>query len=226
MFRSPSISSRLGPERTDRLALTRLQCWLLALTLPAILGPAWSYALGATPALLGSLTSLILVLLLGVSTMTDLSQKKIYNWATYSALGWAVAINAVAESTGVGVIGLQDSLFGAAVCGGFVLVAYTLARGGAGDVKLATAIGVLLGVDQGLLAVSASYMLAGAAILLWTAWTIGCWAFLKTLCRKMGAVIFPRWISPPYQENQAVLKAPIPLAPYFACGTLTIVIWF
>jgi prepilin signal peptidase PulO-like enzyme (type II secretory pathway) len=123
-----------------------------------------------------------------------------------------------------GAVGISNSLGGAALCFSITLCAYCMSGGGAGDVKLATALGALLGIKLGVFAVAYSYVAAAAAMLAWTAWTNGPWTLLSAFGRKVGAIFFPFWILPPNTDEQALLVQPVPLAPYFAIGTLLAVI--
>ena len=202
--------------------------WLFALATPAVLGPLWWVTMSGLPAQLGTVSGLVLLLLLTASSVTDLSKRKIFNWATYSAAAWAIAINSASMFLGdlprLGAVGLQDSLLGFAGCFGVMLFAYILARGGAGDVKLAAAIGALIGLEQGILAIAISYILAGTAILAWSIWTQGPWNLVVAMGRFLGSMILPLWIQPPTKSDKVLLTKPIPLAGFFAAGTLVVVL--
>src|SRR5262245_119482 len=102
----------------------RRRAWWAALVVPLVLGPAWA-ALGqlVLPGqFLSSWAGLVLLLLLGVCTGTDLARHKVPNWATYPALGWAVALNAAGAALlpgaagFLGAVGLSSCLLGASVC--------------------------------------------------------------------------------------------------------------
>lgn len=176
---------------------------------------------------LGTLSGLVLLSMLVASSVTDLSRRKIFNWATYSAAAWAFAINvlgAFAFTTELGAIGIRQSLLGFGACFGVMLFAYCLARGGAGDVKLAAAIGALVGVEQGLLAIAVSYVLAGVAILAWSVWTQGPLQLLAAMGRFFGSMLLPMWVSAPSKTDRVLLQKPIPLAGFFAVGTLIVVL--
>src|SRR5690349_24929348 len=83
-----------GFRRPDR----RL-CWLAGLATPLLIAPGWwlaaSRSAGA-PSFIGA----ILVVLLVVVSGTDLAWHKIPNWATYPAILWALAIEAVVSMAG------------------------------------------------------------------------------------------------------------------------------
>lgn len=223
----------ISPHQTTGLlvlppsqAMNRQYGWAAAVALPVVLTPLWCLAMSRLPAPLGSAHGGILSMLLVTATVTDIAYRKIYNWATYAAIAWAVALNALPLTAGHwGTIGLGDCLYGGMLNFVCMLFAYTLARGGAGDVKLATAIGCLVGPDVGVLAIAASYILAAVAILAWSANSTGGIAFLRILFRSMASAVTPGTVQPPRREQRRLLAQPIPLAPFFALGTLAVLLW-
>ena len=168
-------------------------------------------------------------MLIAVSAATDAAGRRIYNWVTYPAVAWALAINVaqtVCESTGVepllplGGVGLSTSLAGMAVCFFVVMFAYNLSGGGAGDVKLAAGIGVLLGPELGVFAVAYAYIFAGATMVAVLAWERGPMAILASFGRWIGSALLPMMVPSPTDEDRQLLNRPVPLGPYFALGTL------
>lgn len=238
----------VAPEhvRTQRASEFRWRsAWIWALVTPAVVGPVWCFGLaGRLPGVIGTMAGVVLLLLLVTCSCTDLQRHKIPNWATYTALFWVVAINCCASSLEarqmasdaqvaarthigpgfLGAVGIQQSALGGLVCFLVMLVAYNLAHGGAGDVKLATVIGAALGVKQGLLAVACSYVAAGVAILAWTIWSLGPLYLAAALGRKIGAFLLPLWVRPPTDEERELLAKPVPLAPFFAVGTILVML--
>jgi Flp pilus assembly protein protease CpaA len=215
--------------RLPVLAPSRKRLWVIALATPAVLAPAWSRYAGGLPEPLGTVSGLVLLLLLASCSVTDVSCRKICNWATYSAAAWALAINCAApfvagSMSGLGAIGPERSLIGLAGCFGVMLLVYQLAGGGAGDVKLAAAIGALIGFELGLLAIAATYIVAGATLLAWTTWTRGPWALLRAMARLIGSMLLPLWVERPTSAARALLRQPVPLAGFFAIGTLAVVL--
>lgn len=202
--------------------------WTLALGTPLAIAPLWCSTMSWLPGNLGTVAGSVLLMLLAASTFTDLSQRKIFNWATYSAACWGLLINLSAGLCGnisaLGAIGIRQSLLGFVACFVVMLFAYSLARGGAGDVKLAAGIGSLLGVQDGLLAVAVSYVVAGAVILCWSIWVQGPWKLIVAMGRFFGSLFLPLWIQPPTKSDRNLLQQPIPLAPFFALGTLLVVL--
>ena len=105
-----------------------------------------------------------------------------------------------------------------------MLIPYSLARGGAGDVKLATAIGALVGLDAGLLIIAFTYIAAAIAIVGWTIWTKGPLQLASALCRKVAAKVLPRFFVQPSAQQKMLLDQPIPLAGFFLIATLVVLL--
>ncbi|MEM9409530.1 MAG: A24 family peptidase [Planctomycetota bacterium] len=203
---------------------TNRQRWLLAVTTPLLFAPFWLSTPQTVLGPLSGLNGLLLTLALIASTVTDLSRCKIYNWITYTTLGWAIAINILHSwlPEFVGTIGLSSSLFSAIFCFMIMLVPYSLAKGGAGDVKLATAIAALVGLDAGILIIAFTYILAGAAILSWTVLYHGPLRLLSAMIRKSAATILPQYCVQPSLDQKRLLQQPIPLAGFFLVATLLV----
>ena len=213
-------------QSTPTLAVpSRKQMWRIAAISPVLFAPIWLALPQQTFGALRTFSGLLLVLLLVSSTVTDLSQRKIFNWTTYTACVWALAINALPSSfaSTTGAIGLSNSLPGASVCFLVMLFPYMLARGGAGDVKLATAIGALTGAGNGLLIIAFAYIVAATTIIGWTVWTKGPLNLLSAMLRRVGAKWLPQFVLAPTQQQNLLLDKPIPLAGFFAIATLLVV---
>lgn len=172
-----------------------------------------------------------LVLVLAVCAYTDLTARRIPNWATYSAALWALLLNAahdlrltawLATPEELGAIGLGQSLVGAGICFATLFLVYSLAGGGAGDVKLAAAIGAFLGAEKGLWAIGLTYLLAGLATVGWTIWRIGPIKLGHTFMRRAGKVFLSNCVAATTPDEQALLASPVPLAGFFALGTLLV----
>lgn len=216
--------------------------WTAALMLPVVVGPAWCFAFVGCGRI-GTLAGLVLFAALIASAITDYHGQRIYNWTTYSAILWALAINLVVSAISLsevalpslepaatigpqflGGIGITESLAGAAVCFVVTLFGYDLSGGGAGDVKLATAIGALLGLHAGIFAIAYSYLVAAIAILIWTTYQHGPFALLKAGFRKVCRLLGKYFPIPMTSEDEKILLTPVPLGPYFAIGTLLVVL--
>ena len=104
-----------------------------------------------------------------------------------------------------------------------MLIPYCLARGGAGDVKLAASIGALIGLDAGLLVIAFAYIIAAITITGWTIWSKGPLTLFSAMLRKFGAKLFPFYVSAPTEQQGVLLEKPIPLAGFFAIATVLVV---
>lgn len=204
--------------------------WCLGLLSPIVLAPVWCLAMQHAAPPWGTAVGCVLLLLLLTSSVTDLHHRKIYNWTTYSAAAWAFALNAWGTWSPdleiLGSIGFVQSLGGCCGCFVVMLFAYSLARGGAGDVKLAAAIGALIGLERGILTIAVSYVFAGGAILLWSIWKRGPGTLLVALGRLLGSMVLPLWISRPTNADKQLLNTPVPLAGFFAIGTFFVMLDF
>jgi len=69
------------------------------------------------------------------------------------------------RSSLAGTIGLRESILGFLACGAIMLAPYALAQQGAGDTKLAAAIGACAGTECGILCLAYTYALAGLVAL-------------------------------------------------------------
>jgi prepilin peptidase CpaA len=248
------ISVQVNPANQSVFATalhsTNQTRWATALALPIVVGPLWMLVWRGYIGWPGTLAGLVLMAAILTSAVTDFRNHRIYNWVTYSAFLWALVINITAsilstnETTPasmltkapvigpdwLGGIGLAQCLAGAVLCFAFVLVAYHLSGGGAGDVKLATVIGALLGVHHGLFAVGYSYIVAAVAMTLWTIYSNGPVALAKAVILSIGNWIGMRlarfgipWPFPPTEADTKLLFKPIPLGPFFAIGTLLVI---
>jgi len=229
---SPTLTAGINP--TARYLMTTKQTyWAAAFALPLVVGPLWCVAWQSQEHWLGTLAGFVLLAVLSTSAVTDVRGHRIYNWATYSAFLWALAINIAATSMSssenalnqaynratvvgpqmLGGVGIGECLAGAALCFLITLVGYNLSGRGAGDVKLATVIGALLGIQHGIFAVAYSYIVAAVAIIVWSTWVNGPMAILKAALRSVGSLFGPLWPFPPSTTDTALLLRPIPLGP-------------
>lgn len=217
-----SISQLHPSPQINNPALSRWQLWLVAAVTPAILAPLWLLLPTATSESAPTLTGLLLTMLLVTATVTDLSRRKIYNWTTYTMFAWAILMN-VAAWIGLPLvtIGLSNCFIGAFACFLIMLIPYSLARGGAGDVKLATAIGALVGLDAGLLVIAFAYIIAAVTIMGWACWVHGPWKSIGAMTRRLTVGWVPSVAAPNQQQTQ-LLQQPIPLAGFFLLATLAV----
>ena len=148
-------------------------------------------------------TSLVLVWSCARATVTDVSQRKISNWTTYGAALVVLALELVARAypdvaSGLANVALLPSALGGAICAGIFLVPYLAGSGGAGDVKLAGCVGLALGLEDGLIALCASFFAS----------------FVYGLTRFVVGKIVKRGDAEPAE------KVLVPMAPCFFFGAL------
>jgi len=185
--------------------------------------------------LLSSLNGSVLVLMLGVASLTDSVWRKIPNWITYSAFLWAMALNLLAtfslnvqaspaDAALFAPIGIGNSLFGAAACFAAMFALFQLAGSGAGDVKIAAAIGALLGTGPGLTAILWCHIFAGITMLAWLIWSQGPLTIGKTFLIHIGSVLLPNHVPAPTAGAKRVLQRPVPMAAFFAIGVIVTMI--
>ncbi|HEX8814616.1 MAG TPA: A24 family peptidase [Terriglobales bacterium] len=127
--------------------------------------------------------SILAAAVAAIAGVTDWRSRRIPNWLTVPALGVGIAVNTVLR----GWPGAKDALLGAAL-GLLVLLPFVLIRSlGAGDWKLAGALGAFLG-PNGLLAVLfMTILIAGAMALALVIWRGRLWQTLKNIGRMLGA---------------------------------------
>jgi prepilin peptidase CpaA len=112
-------------------------------------------------------STIVLFLLLGVATWTDVSRHRIYNWNTYT--GALVALGA--RGLDEGWPGVEDGVIGFLICGFIMVVCFVFFPDmGGGDVKLIAMMGVALGAHDGILAMLWTFVIgfvAGLSFLVW-----------------------------------------------------------
>ena len=207
----------------------RRSCWALALVYPLVFGALWVRWTGEyLPANLATVSGAITFSLLGLCAVTDYRWRIVPNWATYSAAAWAVGLNVyaarVAEGESLwpaylGAVGIEQSLLGALACFFIMFCIFGVAKGGAGDVKLAAAIGALVGLERGFIAIGYTFVLAGIGAMCLVIWKLGPLEVAKSLLRQVMTIVVPLWVQSEEKEhNRAVFQMTLPLATYFAIG--------
>ncbi len=202
-----------------------------ALMAPLAAAPVWITLARTINNPIDTVSEMVLVLAVAVSAFTDATGRKIYNWITYPAILWGLGINLLgsirpdlSDTLSLGAVGLSGSLFGFLACGMITLFGYRMSGSGAGDVKLAAALGALLGLQAGVLAVAYSYIFAAVAILAWTAYKFGPLKLFTASVRKVLSFFLPNMVFAPSESESKLLLTPIPLGPYFALGTLLVMV--
>jgi len=103
-------------------------------------------------------------------------------------------------------------------------VSFLTAGGGAGDAKIATAIGLLLGVERGVAALVYTYLSAAAFALVYVTICGALGALAWALTERLGLVIIPCRCSLSALEKRQLLKRKIRMGPFFAVGALAAVL--
>lgn len=115
-------------------------------------------------------------------------------------------------------ISLSNSLAGGVGCFVMMSLVYGLSEGGAGDVKIAAALGAGLGIERGLSMLIWTYLIAGTLMLVIVCMRTGPVLLVKTLLQYVFNLLLPRWSTPPSDEQRALMRTPVPLGPSFAIG--------
>ncbi|WJH34655.1 A24 family peptidase [Paenibacillus sp. CC-CFT747] len=102
-----------------------------------------------------------LAAVLAVAVITDLKEKKIYDWLTIPSFVYFGILHLVFDRWS----GLIGSIVGAALLFGLSLLLAALSKGqlGGGDIKLFSVIGAALGAPDGLLTMLLTFLAAGMA---------------------------------------------------------------
>jgi prepilin peptidase CpaA len=154
------------------------------------------------------------LIVLAVATFTDLRSRRIPNWLVVPFM----AIGIVASTWLHGWHGLGQSFGGLGL--GILLFGFLFWMGGmgAGDVKLAAAIGTWIGPNQLFFALIVTAMAGGVIALVWAA----CGGWLKELFNGASDLTFGLK-DPEVRKEMSIgnpLKRKIPYAPAIAIGTL------
>lgn len=215
------------------------RAWTLGLSLPLIgavwvlavvpwLAPAAAEADALTRPLSTTWIGVVVILVAAIAWYTDGRTQRLPNWLTYSATLWGLLLNGASELVAnpgnwIGAVGLGPSLLGLLMLFTLFLVVFSFTGGGAGDVKLAGAVGALLGFDAGCEAMLYAFLAAGVMIPLAIAWRQGALNTVRLTCRALGSRFFPAQLTPLTAEERSLLQAPVALGPFFAVGMLAVV---
>jgi Flp pilus assembly protein protease CpaA len=222
-------------------ASSRDRLWAIAFVFPGAVWLLLQCAGAATGRSLWGTALVTLVVLVAVCAFTDTRWHKIPNWATYPAIAWALAVGGavsyfgrVAQNNEVTPsfellpsalpVSFGEAAVGAATCFLVMLAVHTVSGGGAGDVKLATAIGSIVGLKLGVLTICYAFVLAGVAALTIVIWSMGPSAVAKMLVRWIGNRMLPMVVASPDPAETQVLNRPLPLGVFFALATLMMLV--
>ena len=173
------------------------------------------------------ISRILLLTLLAVAAVTDLRRHKIYNGNTYSGIlaawffnaagsVWLWSIGGDREATeklvSLGWIGISDSLLGFLICGAVLMVCYLLFRVGGGDVKLIAMMGAVLGMEQGVMAMLWTFVIAACVGLIALVWRVGPGGLLAFAARQFLWILRLARPSPLTADERAKLQPPLFLA--------------
>jgi prepilin peptidase CpaA len=150
------------------------------------------------------------------AAITDVQQRRIPNWLTYSAM----AAGALLRSYFFGWHGLLTALGACLLVGGIVMVFYAVRAMGAGDLKLLAALGSIVGPHYAINILLATGIAGGGLALMYAVYH----GRLRTTLTNVGSVFrFHAWAGlqahPELNlDNPAAIRLPYGLA--IAAGTL------
>ncbi len=156
-----------------------------------------------------------------VAAVIDFRTHRIPNFVTYTAAGYGLVINLGASAfktspSWLGAIGITQSLYGFFTLFGIMLIIHIITGVGAGDVKLAAALGALLGPERGILLLCYTYIIAAVCSLCIAILKYGPWRlFLMGRDAVLSIFVF-RQRPVQGKESHEVLEMSIPLGLYFA----------
>lgn len=161
--------------------------------------------------------TIVVLLLVSLAAWTDLRERKLYNWNTYSGMLIGLAIHALPGSP----LAFTDSLAGGLACGGLMLLCFVFMPVGGGDVKLMAMIGAGLGLEDGLTALLWTCTLGAIAALATVIWQVGAWTILRGTFQRVILLIRAQGWVPWTTEQRQVLNQRFRLGP---CALLAVVL--
>jgi Flp pilus assembly protein protease CpaA len=179
--------------------------------------------------LIATLAGFVIVATAVIASYTDLRWQRIPNWLTYSAILWGFGINLYAKAAPsaaeyLGAVGISSSLAGFLAIFFLFLVVFSFTGGGAGDVKLAGAVGALFGLEAGMEVMIYAFAAAGVWIVSWAILSVGPMNIAKAIYRRLGRFFLPAWFAPLSEDDRAILTMPVALGPFFGLGMLTVLL--
>jgi len=133
------------------------------------------------------ITYYVLVLVGIIATITDFWKRKIYNWLTLPSILIGLSLNGWFK----GWTGLGDSFLGLLLGGGIFFILGMMGIMGGGDVKLAAAVGSLIGWKMTVSALYYAGIIGGIFAVIWAALHGTLWPTLQRLWRTLVAIVTP-----------------------------------
>ena len=147
--------------------------------------------------------------LLIIAAITDIWRQKIYNWTTYPG----ILIGLIAGYLSEGGPGLENRFLAVLLCGGLMLLAFVMLGIGGGDVKLIAMMAAFLGIEQGVMAMLWTFVLAAIAAGALLIWRIGAWQIIKKTAGHMKAMLTAKTWVPLTDTERQPLERGLYLAP-------------
>ncbi|RLS56482.1 MAG: prepilin peptidase [Planctomycetota bacterium] len=160
--------------------------------------------------------TVVLLILVAIAAWTDLRERKLYNWNTYTGMLIGLVIHLLPGSP----LSVGDVLLGWLACGGLMLVAFTFLPMGGGDVKLMGMMGMGMGLEDGLMALLWSVTFAAILAAAHVIWQLGAWNLLRGGFRKATYIVGAQGPVPWTDEQQQVLNQKFRLGPAALLGVL------
>lgn len=164
-------------------------------------------------------TYAIVVLVGLIATVTDFWKRKIYNWLTLPAILAGLGLSLWQQ----GLAGLGQSCLGLLLGGGVFMVLGLMGMMAGGDIKLAAAMGALIGWKLTLSALYYAAILGGIFALLWAAAHGTLWPTLKRVGRALYAAVAPGM--KPEAELAHSETEPMPYGVAIAWGAIATLFW-
>lgn len=161
--------------------------------------------------------TIVVLILVAIAAWTDLRERKLYNWNTYTGMLIGLGIHALPGSP----IALTDSLAGWLACGLLMLLCFVLMPVGGGDVKLLAMIGAGLGLEDGLVALLWTCTLGAITAAAVVIWQVGAWNILKGSIQRASLLIRAKGWVPWAPEQKQVLNQRFRLGP---CALLAVLV--
>lgn len=175
-------------------------------------------------------SGVLLLAVLGASTVTDLRERRIRNAYIYPAAAVGLSLNLLLSAgvllpgdvrsvwqTVLGGVGILEAMMGGTICFGVICGQFLVAGIGGGDVKLQTVLGVLLGWETGLEVWLLTMLLAGSY-----AATLLLFRFGRENIHSLALLLpgFRITVTEQLQKTlRQQLKRRLPLAPFFLLAT-------